>query len=120
MTEREQLIEILRKPIFPHELVDPTEAVADYLMDNGVTLQRWIPVTERLPEKRGSYLATIRLFYNKVRTGEAVWNGKRWGDICHNLPLQVTHWMPLPEPPKEEIGLNDTVIVEKEGDQGGQ
>lgn len=33
---REKLIEILRKPIFPHELVDPTEAVADYLLDNGV------------------------------------------------------------------------------------
>ena len=33
---RDKLIEILRKPIFPHELVDPTEAVADYLMDNDV------------------------------------------------------------------------------------
>ena len=33
---REKLIEILRKPIFPHELVDPAEAVADYLLDNGV------------------------------------------------------------------------------------
>lgn len=33
MDVREKLIEILRKPIFPHELVDPTEAVADYLLD---------------------------------------------------------------------------------------
>ena len=39
---REKLIEILRKPIFPHELVDPTEAVADYLLDNGVTVQEWV------------------------------------------------------------------------------
>ena len=39
MDVREKLIEILRKPIFPHELVDPTEAVADYLLDNGVTVQ---------------------------------------------------------------------------------
>ena len=38
MTDREKLIEILRKPIFPHELVDPIEAVADYLLDNGVTI----------------------------------------------------------------------------------
>ena len=36
MTDREKLIEILRKPIFPHELVDPIDAVADYLLDNGV------------------------------------------------------------------------------------
>lgn len=35
MDVREKLIEILRKPIFPHELVDPTEAVADYLLDSG-------------------------------------------------------------------------------------
>ena len=39
MDVREKLIEILRKPIFPHELVDPTDAVADYLLDNGVTVQ---------------------------------------------------------------------------------
>ena len=50
MTDREKPIEILRKPIFPHELADPVEAVADYLLDSGVTVQQWIPVTERLPD----------------------------------------------------------------------
>ena len=39
MDVREKLIEILRKPIFPHELVDPIEAVADYLLDSGITVQ---------------------------------------------------------------------------------
>lgn len=39
MDVREKLIEILRKPIFPHELVDPIEAVADYLLDSSVTVQ---------------------------------------------------------------------------------
>lgn len=39
MDVRGKLIEILRKPIFPHELVDPIEAVADYLLDSGVTVQ---------------------------------------------------------------------------------
>ena len=33
---REKLIEILRVPIYPHELADPAEVVADYLLDNGV------------------------------------------------------------------------------------
>ena len=36
MGMRERLIKILRVPIYPHELVDPTEAVADYLLDNDV------------------------------------------------------------------------------------
>ena len=39
MTDRERLIEILRKPIFPHELADQTEAVADYLLDNGIVIR---------------------------------------------------------------------------------
>ena len=45
MDVREKLIDILRKPIFPHEFVDPIEAVADYLLDSGVTVQecgQWI------------------------------------------------------------------------------
>ena len=49
MDVREKLIEILRKPIFPHELVDPIEAVADYLLDSGVTVQEhgyWETVVE--------------------------------------------------------------------------
>ena len=111
---REKLIEILRKPIFPHELADPTEAVADYLLDNGVTIQKWIPVTERLPE-RGKKVLCYHKFSGEEWTdwedtiaentfngfcvgGErkAVWDWQ--GDF-------VTHWMPLPEPPKE--GVND-------------
>ena len=55
MDVREKLIEILRKPIFPHELVDPTEAVADYLLDSGVTVQeldgcKYCKEYEDLPE----------------------------------------------------------------------
>lgn len=33
---REKLIEILSVPIYPHELADPAEVVADYLLDNDV------------------------------------------------------------------------------------
>lgn len=51
MMARDKLIEILRKPIFPHEFVDPTEAVADYLLDSGVVV---------LPCKIGDTVWTIR------------------------------------------------------------
>jgi hypothetical protein len=43
MTDRERLLEILNVPIYPHENVDPLEAVADYLLDNGVTFTPAIP-----------------------------------------------------------------------------
>jgi hypothetical protein len=37
------LLEILNVPIYPHVNVDPLEAVADYLLDNGVTFTPAIP-----------------------------------------------------------------------------
>jgi hypothetical protein len=36
MTDRDRLIEILKKPIYPKINVDPAEVVADYLLANGV------------------------------------------------------------------------------------
>ena len=66
MDVREKLIEILRKPIFPHELADPTEAVADYLLDSGVTVQEWVSVKDRLPENEVDY-RTINTNADKIR-----------------------------------------------------
>ena len=108
MTDREKLLEILNKPIFPHEMVDPLEAVADYLLDNGVTFatdnnvgSKWIPVSERLPEEN----VRVLICYidgggsRGINTDTRHWN--RW--LCFSGELAtVTHWMPLPEPPKEE------------------
>ena len=38
MDVRERLIQILRVPIYPHLDADPAEVVADYLLDNGITI----------------------------------------------------------------------------------
>ena len=94
MDVREKLIEILRKPIFPHELVDPIEAVADYLLDSGVTVQEWISVNDRLPKPFENVIVfrdgKISIDYNEGNGWFAYdFNGKR-----------VTHWMPLPQPAK--------------------
>ena len=101
MDVREKLVEILRKPIFPHELADPTEAVADYLLDSGVTVQEWIPVTERLPEKGQEVL----VFDTRENWTGFAWlrPDETWTAIGFDFPLdlgEVTHWMPLPHPPK--------------------
>lgn len=104
---REKLIEILRKPIFPHELVDPIEAVADYLIDSGVTVQQWIPVTERLPEEEGWYLVyTTPNREHKSINKARFCKGYAWGNFepywcgAGGNWANVTHWMQLPEPPK--------------------
>lgn len=94
MDVREKLIEILRKPIFPHELVDPIEAVADYLLDSGVTVQEWIPVDDRLPE---SFESVLVFRDGKVTIDHHEENG--WFAYDFN-GKRATHWMTIPQPPK--------------------
>ena len=118
MDVREKLIEILRKPIFPHELADPTEAVADYLIDSGVTVQEWIPVDDRLPSDEQDVLVIAhgwggRLVYvgshKRVEAQKSWLTGITnkssewllWGWSYLKEPM-VTHWMPLTKPPEGE------------------
>lgn len=59
--------------------------------------QRWIPCSERLPEKAGRYLVTCE----KWGAWEVDWN--IWNEGVGWLWEQgVSAWMPLPEPYKGE------------------
>lgn len=102
MDVKEKLIEILRKPIFHHELVDPTEAVADYLLDNGVTVQEWISVKERLPEEKVNCIVYYRHAYcdndGYWAIGICFYDGEKF---LFDPAYKVTHWMQMPEPPEE-------------------
>ena len=86
--------------------------ITDHLIANGVTAQQWIPVTERLPEKDGSYLtlnkqnSVLQLTFFK-EFGESCnrdLSGKKniWCDYDSEYGyykcLDITHWMPLPIP----------------------
>ena len=103
MDVREKLVEILRKPIFPHELVDPIEAVADYLLDSGVTVQEWIPVKDRLPEEAVNCIVHYRHAYcdndGYWAIGICFYDGEKFQ---MDLLYKVTHWQYLPHPPKGE------------------
>ena len=103
MDVREKLIEILRKPIFPHELADPTEAVADYLLANGVTVQEWIPASEPPKKYRDEYGELIPFLVCAAGTDypfRAMYDGKTWGDGIS--AVHVKWWMHIPAPPKEK------------------
>ena len=88
--------------------------------ENGVTVQEWISVKDMLPEKDGAYLVTTNSFGDRqsvklrwfAKDGENVdaydlagqkdvWylSGIECGYVSIN---SVTHWMPLPQPPKGE------------------
>ena len=76
---------------------------ADHLIAHGVTVQEWIPVAERLPEENDYYLCCVKSFCFPGRTYINILacdkNGFKEGHIYTD---DVTHWMPLPQPPKGE------------------
>ena len=96
MDVREKLVEILRKPIFPHELVDPIEAVADYLLDSGVTVQEWKPISEP-PKEKGTYLVCTD--NGGVLLGH--WYGTAW-NAGGGANKHLAYWTEKPQPPKGE------------------
>ncbi len=63
---------------------------------------RWIPASEPPTEYRDEYGELIPFLVCLEGTEypfRAMYDGKVWGDGWGAIP--VTHWMPLPEPPKE-------------------
>ena len=65
---------------------------------------KWIPVTERLPDAGERVLCYCRAnIYEvmKMRTDGAWVHNDKVYDSAYMSGF-VTHWMPLPEPPKEE------------------
>lgn len=108
MTEREKLIDL----IIAAKQDDPetgsfTEWLADYLLANGVTIQKWIPVEERLPERFKNVLCWYEY---RNGTGKMVqtygigfyFKDDTWGgEVSNGYDTKVLAWMPLPQPPKE-------------------
>ena len=72
--------------------------IADNLLANGVTIQKWIPVTERLPEYRQTVVVCVHFpFDENARRAVAPYTPEMQPTFWE----RVTHWMPLPEAPKE-------------------
>ena len=64
----------------------------------------WISVEDRLPEKNQAVLGWYKDNPFAGYTYEVVsWNGKGWVFVyAQRYVTNVTHWMPMPEPPKTE------------------
>ena len=105
MTDREKLIALINQEVVMYF----AERIADHLIANGVTFatdnnvgDKWISVKDRLPEDsvevnlhtRSGIVGTG--FYDKYTKSWVQWYSSG------SLLVDVTHWMPLPEPPKGE------------------
>ena len=99
MDVREKLVELLDR--FVYDEWYGNGDIAEKLISNGVTVQEWISVTERLPES-GKESVLIALRWGEVDIGWC--EDGRWRSEFVNEyeEGEVTHWMPLPKPPKGE------------------
>lgn len=119
MDVREKLIELLKQIKYVS-----VENAANILIDNGVTVQEWIPVKDRLPDEHESLFARYKgtdkwrnamftTISDRVIVCAEYENGNRivktantvdgvWKVKDSFYPCKVTHWMPMPHPPKGE------------------
>lgn len=73
--------------------------------------QKWIPVSERKPDlipcnAGTAYSEAVMILTSGRKVMDAIWDGIDWiapFDFWEAWGEKVTHWMPLPELPKEDI-----------------
>ena len=112
MDVREKLVELIKDGIRKglrakgdDRLDYSFEDVADYLISNGVTVQEWISVKDRLPDSCGfpcllcgeNSFGQIRVFEGftgYMERGKFEWHSNQ-KDIDIDV-WTITHWMPLP------------------------
>ena len=102
MDVREKLVELINDcRVMEGYGMDLVERQADHLLSNGVTVQEWISVKDGLPES-GKESVLIGLRWGEVDIGWC--EDGRWRSEFVNEyeDREVTHWMPLPNPPKGE------------------
>lgn len=115
MDVREKLVELMKTNACPAPyMCDPTcryygygdcfpDRFADHLIANGVTMQEWISVDDRLPEEKVNCIVHYKHAYcdndDYWAIGICFYDGEKFQV---GLAYKVTHWMPLPLPPKGE------------------
>ena len=104
MDVREKLVELIFKSLCRHihKSCKLAENIADDLIADGVTVQQWISVDERIPQNFVSVLGymTDAGEFPPVRECYTVGNEFFFPALGDVHP--VSHWCELPQPPKGE------------------
>ena len=96
------------KPCFLCEVQTPCrcQTDAELLYEAGYRKQEWISVDERLPQVTGKYICCVKDKRGNTWTITADWSFemKTWFGDFGEINNTITHWMPLPMPPKGDEG----------------
>ena len=121
MDVREKLVELIEKASYEcdegtrdlYDMREVADGIADFLIAHGVTVQEWISVDDRLPDNKEYDWVLAQVVEDngfmhiptvmEYRQSKNDWFEETYGWLSeHNGVFTVTHWMPLPEPPKGE------------------
>lgn len=111
MDTKEKLVELLDR--FVYDDWYDNDDIAEKLISNGVTVQEWISVKDRLPDNKEYDWVLAQVVEDngfmhiptvmEYRQSKNDWFEETYGWLSdHNGLFTVTHWMPLPQPPKGE------------------
>ena len=101
MDVREKLVELLQDENNPVWRWFPNNAtmaqLADYLINNGVMVQEWVSVEDRLPEEKVNCIVHYKHAYcdndGYWAIGFCFYDGEKFQFAPG---YKVTHWMPFP------------------------
>ena len=104
MDVREKVVELLERTFEsfiddPYCIPDERE-FADHLIANGVMVQEWISVNEKLPKPGEDVLVVVFDGYDTYTDTDCLMRDGKWCYETENH--KVTHWQPMPQPPKGE------------------
>lgn len=112
MDVREKLVELIESARYWGS--NTSEEIADNLLENGVTVQEWISVKDRLPElipcnAGTAYSEAVNVLTTGRKVITAIWDGTDFigdAEFWEAENEEITHWtpvlLPLPQPLKGE------------------
>ena len=101
MDVREKLVELIESARYWGS--NTSEEIAENLIAHGVTVQDWISVKDKLPKEKVDCIVHYKHAYcdndDYWAIGMCFYDGEKFQ---FDPAYKVTHWMPLPHPPKGE------------------
>lgn len=104
-----EIIRRIKEHMIVHKLNEPQAVHITEALNSAIKAleeqeaNRWIPVSERLPDKDGEYLVNVASCYGYTfEIGDIDIYRFEEGKFQTDTPIEITYWRPLPKAPESE------------------